>query len=88
MVSEYIKPIRLLAFTGVHVMSPEILESLPRNGYSNILDVYLDLAAKRARILGFRAEGHYWRDLGTVEDYRGVHADLYDGSAPSAIIPR
>lgn len=88
MASESLNPIQRLAFTGVHIMSPGILEHLPRNGYSDILDVYLKLASSGARIGGFRATGHYWRDLGTVADYQGVHADLYSGAAPSGLIPQ
>ncbi|MBW2146022.1 MAG: NTP transferase domain-containing protein [Deltaproteobacteria bacterium] len=86
MASESLKPVQRLAFTGVHVISPEILRFLPRNGYSDILEVYLNLAAKGAVIGGFMAKGHYWRDLGTVEDYRDVHADLYRGTAPPELI--
>jgi mannose-1-phosphate guanylyltransferase len=87
-VSEPKKPMQRLAFTGVHIMSPEILEHLPANGYSDILDVYLKLASRGERIGGFRATGHYWRDLGTVADYQGVHADLYSGAAPWQLIPQ
>ncbi len=88
MASESLKPVHRLAFTGVHIISPEILMFLPRNGYSDIVEVYLNLVAKGALIGGFRMKGHYWRDLGTVADYQGVHADLYSGKAPIELMPQ
>jgi NDP-sugar pyrophosphorylase family protein len=53
-----------LAFCGVHVISPQIFAKLSETGAFSIIDAYLRLAAQGERILSFRADGAYWRDLG------------------------
>ena len=65
-----------LAFSGIHVISPRLLEMLSEEGVFSIIQPYLRLAGEGARIAGYRADGDYWRDLGTPESVAGAAEDL------------
>jgi NDP-sugar pyrophosphorylase family protein len=77
---ELVKPskeLQELAFTGIHVISPRLLKLMKEDGVFSIIDAYLRLSGEGESILGFRADGYYWRDLGKLdkvqqaaEDYR------------------
>jgi NDP-sugar pyrophosphorylase family protein len=56
-----------LAFSGIHLISPRLLEMMTEEGAFSIISTYLRLAA-RERILSFRADEYYWRDLGKPEN--------------------
>jgi mannose-1-phosphate guanylyltransferase len=56
-----------LAFCGVHVISPRLLAMMSEEGVFSIITAYLRLAGLGERILGFRADQYYWRDLGRLE---------------------
>ncbi len=59
-----------LAFTGIHIISPALLDFLPE-GPSNIIDAYQRLIAEgRHAVRAHVSEGHHWLDIGTVESYR------------------
>jgi NDP-sugar pyrophosphorylase family protein len=60
------------AFAGIHVISPRLLPMLSEEGAFSIIDSYVRLAAAGERILGFRADGFDWRDVGRLEDLRSV----------------
>jgi NDP-sugar pyrophosphorylase family protein len=55
------------AFAGIHVISPAIFAVMTEQGAFAIIDAYLRLAGEGAKIGGFRADGYYWRDVGTAE---------------------
>jgi NDP-sugar pyrophosphorylase family protein len=57
-----------LAFSGVHVISPRLLALMTEHGAFSIISTYLRLAAQNEKILAFRAEEYYWRDLGKPEN--------------------
>jgi NDP-sugar pyrophosphorylase family protein len=59
-----------LAFSGIHVISPRLLPMMTEEGGFSIIASYLNLAAFGEKILGFRADEYYWRDLGRLEDLR------------------
>lgn len=66
-----------LAFSGVHVLSPRILRTWKEEaGAFSIIDAYLRLAGGGERILAFRADEYYWRDLGTSESVAQAEQDL------------
>jgi N-acetyl-alpha-D-muramate 1-phosphate uridylyltransferase len=54
------------AFTGIHLISPEIFPLMRREGKFSIVDVYLELAADHL-ILGFDHSGSKLVDVGRVE---------------------
>jgi len=59
--------LQALAFCGIHVISPRLLEMMSEEGVFSIIETYLRLAVRDERILGFRADEFYWRDLGTTD---------------------
>ena len=56
------------AFSGIHVISPELLNSLTEDGAFSIIDSYMRLASQGEKILGFRADQYSWRDVGRLKD--------------------
>ncbi len=73
-------PTRLsLAFSGIHVISPRLLDLLPEENAFSIITAYLDLALRGERILGFRADEYYWRDLGKPRDLMEAAEDFKGG---------
>jgi len=53
-----------LAFSGVHVISPRLLTRMTEDGVFSIIDSYLRFAGAEEKIVAFRADEYYWRDLG------------------------
>ena len=56
------------AFSGIHVISPQLLPRLTEDGAFSIIDSYLRLASEGEKILGFRADQYSWRDVGRLKD--------------------
>ena len=65
-----------LAFCGIHVISPRLLSMMTEQGIFSIITTYLRLAAQGERILAFRADDSYWRDLGNLESLQQAAEDL------------
>jgi NDP-sugar pyrophosphorylase family protein len=65
-----------MAFSGVHVISPGLLSMITEDGAFSIIPTYLRLAAQRENILGLRADGYYWRDLGRPENIARAQQDF------------
>jgi NDP-sugar pyrophosphorylase family protein len=70
------KRVEAFAFCGVHVISSRFLRLLTEQGTFSIIEPYLRLAAVGERILSFRADEYYWRDLGRPEDLAQAAEDL------------
>jgi len=68
-----------LAFSGIHLISPRLLEMMTDQGAFSILSTYLRLAAQGERILAFRADEYYWRDMGKPENVAQAAKDLKPG---------
>jgi NDP-sugar pyrophosphorylase family protein len=65
-----------LAFSGVHVISRRLLTRLTEDGAFSIITPYLRLAGEGEKILGFRTDGYYWRDLGKPENVKQAAQDV------------
>jgi NDP-sugar pyrophosphorylase family protein len=65
-----------LAFSGIHVISPRIFSLLTEEGAFSIVPAYLRLAAQGEKIMAFRADEYYWRDLGKPENIRQAELDI------------
>jgi NDP-sugar pyrophosphorylase family protein len=65
-----------LAFSGIHVISPRIFPLLTEEGVFSIVPAYLRLAGQGVRIVAFRADEYYWRDLGKPENIRQTELDI------------
>jgi NDP-sugar pyrophosphorylase family protein len=77
--AEIVRPtpqVQPLAFSGIHVVSPRLLPLLTEGGVFSIVTSYLRLAGRRERILGFRDDEYYWRDLGKLENIRQATEDV------------
>ncbi len=71
-----------LAYTGVQVVSPRMLERLGKEGYGDLVAVWREAIAAGEVIAGILATGHFWQDLGTPAAYLEVHRLLLKGAAP------
>jgi NDP-sugar pyrophosphorylase family protein len=69
-------PLTALAFSGIHVISTRLLDMLEEDGVFSIIPAYLRLASHGEKILGFRADEYYWRDLGRIADLKQAERDL------------
>jgi len=65
-----------LAFSGIHVISPRLFAMMIEEGVFSIITSYLHLAAHEEKILAFRADEYYWRDLGTPDNVMQAAQDL------------
>jgi mannose-1-phosphate guanylyltransferase len=65
-----------LAFSGIHIISPQLLTMLTEDGVFSIIDVYLRLAAQGQAISAFPADQFYWRDLGKPENITKAALDV------------
>jgi len=72
----------ILAFTGIHVINPDILQAIPLHTPCSIIDVYKDFLRQGGTIRAYRATRHFWTDMGTPGDYLKLHADLLEGKVP------
>jgi mannose-1-phosphate guanylyltransferase len=72
-VAEKAKP---LAFSGIHLISPRLLGLMKEEGAFSIITTYLRLAEQGEKIVAFRADKYYWRDLGRVSDLQKAAEDL------------
>ena len=68
-----------LAFCGIHIISPRLLKLVTEEGTFSIIDCYLRLAAQGEKVLAFRADEYYWRDLGRPNDIAQAASDLKEG---------
>jgi len=55
-----------LAFSGIHVISPDIFRYMPTSSVFSMIDVYLSAASTR-RILAYQHHQGCWFDVGTPE---------------------
>src|SRR6266571_3125750 len=69
-------PLHALAFSGIHIISPRLLPMLTEEGVFSIIPSYLRLASQGEKILAFRADDYYWRDLGRPADLAQAALDL------------
>jgi NDP-sugar pyrophosphorylase family protein len=76
------KPAQALAFTGIHIISPRIFDLMLENGVFSIVAAYLRLAGQGEKILPFRADGYYWRDIGRPDDVVQAAVDLRQQALP------
>jgi NDP-sugar pyrophosphorylase family protein len=74
--AEHMQP---LAFSGIHIISPALLPLIKEEGVFSIIATYLRLAARGRKIMGFRADEYYWRDLGKPENVAEAAKELSHG---------
>jgi NDP-sugar pyrophosphorylase family protein len=77
--TELVRPsprLQELAFSGIHVISPRLLWMMSEEGTFSIVQSYLRLAGEGKTIVAYRADGDYWRDLGTPESVARATEDM------------
>jgi NDP-sugar pyrophosphorylase family protein len=65
-----------LAFSGIHVISTRLFRRMTEEGVFPIIDSYLRLAGQGEKIMAFRADEYYWRDLGQPESVAQAAEEL------------
>jgi NDP-sugar pyrophosphorylase family protein len=68
--------VQALAFSGIHVISPRLLGMMTETGAFSIIATYLRLAAQGEKIVAFRADESYWRDLGKAQNVAQAAEDF------------
>jgi NDP-sugar pyrophosphorylase family protein len=84
--AELVRPaqrVQALAFSGIHVLSPRLFSKMEEEGAFSIISTYLRLAAQGERILAFRADECYWRDLGRPENVLQASEDIRNATYPA-----
>jgi NDP-sugar pyrophosphorylase family protein len=85
--TELVRPVEqthALAFSGVHILSPNIFARMQEQGAFSIIDAYLNLASQGEKIVAFRADDSYWRDLGRPESIAQAAGDIASGEYSAA----
>jgi mannose-1-phosphate guanylyltransferase len=68
--------LQAVAFSGLHIISPRMLSMMTEQGAFSIIDTYVRLAAQNEKILAFRGDDYYWRDLGKLENLKQAEKDV------------
>lgn len=71
-----------LAFTGLYVLNPDILATIPDGVQSCIVDHYRNLLLAGGYLKVYRADNSFWTDMGTPQDYLALHEGLLTGTIP------
>ncbi|MBI4424013.1 MAG: nucleotidyltransferase family protein [Elusimicrobia bacterium] len=56
-----------LAFDGIHVLSPELLDRMPARDVFSITELYVRLAAAGEPVRAFRTDGSLWAEIGSPQ---------------------
>lgn len=75
------KKAKMLTFTGIQVLDPEVLELIPDSVFSSSIDLYRKLISKNKKVQTFVSKEYYWKDIGTPERYRQA---VFDKMSPEA----
>ncbi len=72
----------LLAFTGLHVIDPEILQAVSPGEQTCIIQLYRTMLRSGTKINVARVDDCFWTDMGTPKDYLALHGGLIKGEIP------
>ena len=70
------KCVRLMAFTGIHFISPSALSGAAAGVQADILDIYRSLITRGACPRAITEQGLFWREMGSVESYSRLTGEL------------
>ena len=59
-----------VTFTGIQVLDPEILNWIPRAGFSSSIETYKQLLSRKQPVKAHILNGNFWSDMGTSERYQ------------------
>jgi len=60
------------AFSGIHVISPEIFTFMPDKEVFSITNLYMEMAATK-KITGYKHQEGYWMDMGKLQSLEDVN---------------
>lgn len=72
-----------LAFTGIQILDPEIINLIPERVFSNSIDIYRQIIAGGKKIHAYIPDKLHWNDLGTPEAYKEA---VIEETAPKAFM--
>jgi len=78
---------RQLAFSGIHIIDPSLLDIIPEDSFASIIDCYMQWIRKGTNISAIELKGHYWSDIGTPEDYLDLHSTLLEKRCFNELTP-
>lgn len=67
------------AFTGIHIMNPAILDTIPGKRFYDIIECYRNQLSGN-RIKAYISSGHDWCDIGSIPRYIQANQDNLMGS--------
>jgi NDP-sugar pyrophosphorylase family protein len=70
--------VRALAFTGVQVVAPRVLASLPERECFSVVELYLELAGGDERVLPYDVGSALWLEIGTPDRLAAARRVLGD----------
>lgn len=74
----------LLAYTGVQVVDPKLMQYLPDAGRPyNLVKAWREAIAAGERLAYVKVSGHFWQDIGTPENYLAAQRRLLAGESAS-----
>lgn len=71
-----------MAFTGLHVLEPDLLQAIPVAQKHSIIDRYREILQEGKIIQAHNVDGCSWTDMGTVDDYLALHGSLLKKEIP------
>ena len=74
--------LRKLAFVGLHVIEPTVLQDISSDHYSCIIDHYRRMLQEDLPIDCYRVDDCFWTDMGTINDYLALHQGLLTDTIP------
>jgi aminoglycoside/choline kinase family phosphotransferase/GTP:adenosylcobinamide-phosphate guanylyltransferase len=79
--------LRQLAFTGIQVLDPWVLDFIPPGAHYGIIDAYCDMIRSGITPKGCIAQNHYWHDIGTMAGYHGAAREALAREALETLSP-
>lgn len=73
------KEIKLLAFSGIHIISPQIFDLLPNEQVFGIIQPYLEIS-KKFPISGYQHDDDIWFDIGSPDKLNKLNQFIKKGN--------
>ena len=77
--------LQFFAFTGIHIINPEVFDGVPGGRPGDILSIYRNLIAAGNPPVALHVPSIFWRETGSIDSYRELHKEL--GGVEEDLIP-
>lgn len=78
---------RQLAFTGIQILDPGVLDFIPPGAHYSIIDAYCEMIRSGMTQKGCIVQNHYWHDIGTMTGYQGAAREALAREALETVSP-